>query len=206
MEREKPDLSRLADEVLAAMAAAGDETAADELLSRYKDVVRVKSKLYYMLGADREDVVQEGMIGLFGAIHSYDPSKGAAFRTFADLCISRRILSAVKGAARKKNAPLNEALSLDKPASEEQGGQTIGDVLPAGTDSNPEDAVILAELSKLVTDKDSKLLSPFEHRVLKSLYEGKGYRQIAEELQVPAKSVDNAIQRIRKKLKVFFES
>lgn len=198
-------ISALTDEELAVLAAGGDESASDELMGRYKDTVKVKSKLYYMLGADREDIVQEGMIGLFNAIQSYDASKGAGFKTFADLCISRRILSAVKSAGRKKNAPLNEALSLDKPASDEPGGQTIGDVIPANDGSNPEDAVILAELSRLVTDSESDLLSGFEHQVLRRLYEGKGYRQIAEEMGVAPKSVDNAIQRIRKKLKTFFE-
>ena len=108
----------------------------EQLLDEYKDIVRAKARLYYMLGSDEDDIIQEGMIGLFSAIQTYDESKGASFRTFADLCINRRMLSAVKMANRKKHAPLNDAASLDRPLDSD-ASQTLSDILPASSDSNP---------------------------------------------------------------------
>ena len=173
----------------------------ERLLDEYKDLVRAKAKLYYILGADEDDVIQEGMIGLFSAIQTYDESKGASFKTFADLCINRRMLSAVRMAGRRKHSPLNEAASLDRPIDESDPSMTLSDVIPASSDSDPEEALILKEMTELITNPDSKVLSSFEHTVLGKMMEGKDYRQIATELERSPKSIDNAIQRIRAKIK-----
>ena len=175
----------------------------ERLLEEYKDMVRAKARLYYMLGADEDDIIQEGMIGLFNAIQTYDESKGASFKTFADLCVNRRMISAVKMANRKKNQPLNDAASLDKPLDEERE-QSLGDILPAGPDANPENIVVLNEMKELVLNPKAKLLSKFEYSVLERMMDGKDYITIAAELEKSPKSIDNAMQRIRAKLRKFF--
>ncbi len=198
-------LSGPADEQLAVMAAGGSEAAADLLLARYKDTVRIKARLYYILGADRDDVVQEGMIGLFKAIESYDPSRGASFRTYAELCISRRILTAVRSAGRKKNSPLNDALSLDTPVYDADDSPTLGESLSAGSAGDPEADFIFRELSENLLSEDSRLLSPLERQVLALLLEGMDYRSIAAGLGKSPKQTDNAIQRIRTKLRNYLQ-
>ena len=181
-----------------------DDKKVEQLLDEYKDIVKAKAKLYYMLGSDEDDIIQEGMIGLFSAIQTFDESKGASFRTFADMCINRRMISAVKMANRRKHSPLNDAASLDRPLDED-ASQTLSDILPAASDSNPENIVILSEMTELVMDHSSKLLSELEHQVLERMLEGKDYRTIAGELGKMPKSIDNAMQRIRSKLRRFFE-
>lgn len=203
MSAEEKVFANLTDEELAA-AAADDPDAMDLLLHRYKDAVRSKAQLYFMMGGDRDDIIQEGMTGLFKAARSYDPSRGASFKTYADVCINRHIINAIKLAGRKKYSPLNTAYSLDRPVSEEDPGQTLGETLAAGIESNPEAAAILQEMTGLIMAPGSRLFSPFEKQVLKGLLEGRNYRQIAEDLGRAPKAVDNAIQRIRKKLGAFF--
>jgi len=178
-------------------------TKTELLLEQYKDLVKSKAKMYYMLGAEEDDIIQEGMIGLFSAIQTYDDSKGASFKTFADICINRRMISAVKMANRRKHSPLNDSASLDKPLDDD-ASQTLSDILPASADVNPENIVILNEMMDIIMDENSKLMSPFEHKVLKLMLEGKDYLAIAGELERSPKSIDNAMQRIRGKLRKFF--
>ncbi|MBR6350792.1 MAG: sigma-70 family RNA polymerase sigma factor [Firmicutes bacterium] len=192
------------DEKLAEMANAGDQSAESALIERYMETARAKASLYYMLGADSEDVIQEGMVGLFQAIRHYSPERGASFRTFADLCINRRILTAVKGASRLKNSPLNNSVSFDFPIDTDSE-RTIGDLLPAGDASDPELRLINGDIKRLIINDEKGLFSALERSVIRGLAEGRDYRHIAEELGRTPKSIDNAIQRIRKKLSLFFE-
>lgn len=192
------------DEELAALASEGDEAAAEHLIQEYKELVKSKAHLYFMLGADREDIVQEGMIGIFKAIKNYDPTKGASFRTFADLCVNRQIITAIKAAGRQKHSPLNTSLSLDRPVDDDESPRTLGETLSAGTDTDPEAVFLMGEMAQLLFSHEESFLSPFERFVLGELIRGKTYRDIAREHGKTDKSVDNAIQRIRRKLHLFF--
>ncbi len=196
---------RMSDEALSALASKGDETAAEHLIRDYKEMVKSKAHLYFMLGGDREDIVQEGMIGIFKAIKHYDPSKGASFRTFADLCVSRQIITAIKAAGRQKHSPLNQSLSLDRPLADQEFPHTLGETLAAGTDTDPEALFLMGEMAQLLFSRKDSFLSPFERLVLGELLQGKTYRSIAMEQGKTDKSVDNAIQRIRRKLLLFFD-
>ncbi len=180
------------------------ETKTEELLEEYKDLVKAKAGLYFMLGADKEDIVQEGMIGLYKAIQNYDDSKDASFKTFADLCISRQIITAIKAANRKKYSPLNKAVSLDKNVSDDSNSPTLGESLVSGSDTNPETIAILNEMVELLLAPDAKILSEFERKVLSLLINGEDYQSIAKSLGKTPKQIDNTIQRIRAKLKKFF--
>ncbi len=193
------------DEELAARASRGDEAAAEHLIQDYKELVKSKAHLYFVLGADRDDIVQEGMIGIFKAIKNYDPSKGASFRTFADLCVNRQIITAIKAAGRQKHAPLNTSLSLDRPVDDEESPRTLGETLSAGTDTDPEAIFLMGEMAQLLFSHQDSFLSPFERFVLGEMIRGKTYRDIARENGKSDKSVDNAIQRIRRKLHLFFD-
>ena len=194
---------QLSDEKLAEMVKAGDSGAENELLGRYTETARARASLYYMLGADSEDVIQEGMVGLFNAMRDYDPSRGASFSTFANLCINRRILSAVKSAGRLKNAPLNDSISFDLPV-DSASSQTLADRIPADSSTDPEALLLLEDLNRRILEDSDSLLSPLERQVVRGLVEGKDYRHIAAELARSPKSIDNAIQRVRKKLQSFF--
>ena len=195
------DLKELKDEKLWEMASYGDREAEDELYSRYKESVRVRARLYFMLGAEHDDIVQEGMIGLFKAIRSYDPSRGASFSTYADLCIGSRIITAVRSASRDKYRPLNEAFSLDLPLDpEDEETRTLGDTIAAGPDSDPEAKYLSAEFEGLL-GPENKTFSGFERKVLGAMLEGLDYREIAEALGKTPKQIDNAMQRIRNKIR-----
>lgn len=189
------------DEKLVLLAQNGDEGAEEELLQRYKEKVKIRSRLFFMLGGDNEDIVQEGMIGLFNAIQSYKPDAGASFATFAELCVNRRIISAIKTAGRNKYAPLNESLSYD--AEAETG--SILDTLTAGTDTDPEAKVLLAETIELMLSEDAHLLSAMERKVLTHLVAGESKEDIVASLGISMKSLGNAITRIRTKTGKFFE-
>ncbi len=174
------------------------------MIQAYKELVKSKAHLYFMLGGDRDDIVQEGMIGIFKAIKNYDIEKGASFKTFADLCVNRQIITAIKSAGRQKHSPLNSSLSLDKPVSEGEYSQTLGETLAAGIDTNPEAVYLMGEMAELLLASEDGFLSAFERLVLHEMMSGKTYRDIAKEQGKSEKSVDNAIQRIRRKLRLFF--
>ena len=195
----------LTDEQLVRMAQEGSETAEEILIEKYKGLVKNKAKTYYITGADSEDVVQEGMIGLFKAIRSFDVSKQAAFKTFADTCVNSQIISAIKKANRKRHKPLNESVSLNKEVDEGTQDISVGDILQSSMDNDPEALLLLQEVVDYLKTYDSGLFSKFEREVWIEKLKGKNYMEIAEHLDRSPKSVDNALQRIKKKIVAYLE-
>ena len=193
-------LASFTDERLAALAQGGDDRAFDYLLDKYRVLVRKKSSSYYIIGADRDDIIQEGMIGLFKAVRDFDPGREASFKTFADICVSRQMLTAVKNALRQKHAPLNFYVSLNKPIAESDGESELADVFGGNETANPEDIVINREKADCLEVKVNEALSRFELRVLSLYLQGNSYLSIGKAIGKDSKSVDNAIQRIRKKI------
>jgi RNA polymerase sporulation-specific sigma factor len=190
----------LSEEDLAEKAQSGDADAQEILLERYGLAVRKKARIYYLVGADRDDIIQEGMIGLFKAIRDFNRDRQASFKSFANICINRQIITAVKMANRQKHLPLNLYVSFDGSILDDSADHTMIDVVSQKPDSDPEAMFITAEnLLNIQTVINSKL-SGFERQVLKLYIEDKSYREISSLLGKPVKSVDNAIQRIRKKL------
>ena len=195
----------LTDEQLVRMAQEGSETAEEILIEKYKGLVKNKAKTYYITGADSEDVVQEGMIGLFKAIRSFDVSKQTAFKTFADTCVNSQIISAIKKANRKRHKPLNESVSLNKEVDEGTQDISVGDILQASMDNDPEALLLLQEVVDYLKTYDSGLFSKFEREVWIEKLKGKNYMEIADHLGRSPKSVDNALQRIKKKIVAYLE-
>ncbi|MCR5482335.1 MAG: RNA polymerase sporulation sigma factor SigH [Clostridia bacterium] len=192
------------DEKLVALAGNGDIIAEELLIEKYREMVKAKAHLYFIVGADTEDVVQEGMIGIFKAIRNYEEGHSASFRTFADMCVNRQILTAISSANRMKHSPLNTSVSLSRPLNE--GGETLEEVIMPESDNNPETLMIVREFLEYIDGEGHDNFSAFEHLVWNEYLQGKGYRQIAEELGKTPKAVDNAIQRIRKKIAVYMGS
>ena len=187
-------------------ARAGDDAAVNELLDRYRVLARTKARSYFLVGSDRDDVVQEGMIGLYKAIRDFDPDKGASFRTFAELCVTRQIVTAVKGATRMKHGPLSGSLSLDTPVGGDgDDAFSLGDLLPACSSTDPAAVAVSAEELRALQRHFDEVLSDLEQQVLRHHVEGKSYEQIAAMLQRHVKSVDNALQRIKKKLQAHLD-
>lgn len=175
--------------------------ALDYLMNKYKKLVEKKAKSYFLMGAGREDIIQEGMIGLFKAVRDYRHDSTASFFSFADLCITRQMITAVKAATRQKHMPLNTYVSLNKPAFEEDSEKTpLLDLMPSKRIQDPEELVIGEESLHLIEDELNLRLSAFEKEVLKRYIDGTGYVEIGVQLDKPAKSIDNALQRIKKKL------
>ena len=195
------------DEDLVLMAQSGDETAQRYLLDKYKSLVRAKSRAYFLIGADSEDIIQEGMIGLYKAVRDYNEDKNASFRSFAELCVNRQMITAIKAATRQKHQPLNSYVSLNKPVYEEESEQTYMDFLQSTSSSllNPEALLIGQENKHFLEDQMMKNLSSFETRVLLLYLQGRSYFEIAHVLDKPEKSIDNALQRVKKKLEKFLE-
>ena len=190
----------LSDEELLSMHRAGDKRAEDTLYARYKQIVRSKARTYFLIGADREDIIQEGMIGLYKAVVDYQFDKNASFRSFAELCITRQIISAIKAATRKKHVPLNTYISFNRPAYESENERPLIDVLTSTRISDPEEVLIGRENYAAVADSIEHSLSKLERDALGLYLYGYSYQQIADHLQITTKSVDNAIQRVKKKL------
>lgn len=190
----------MTDEELVALAKTDDASAADELYHRYKNVVRGKARPYFLVGADREDLLQEGMIGFFKAVRDYDSSKNPAFRPFAEICILRQILTAIKQATRLKHAPLNSYESFYDPVYDSDSDKQLMDVIGVSTALDPEELYIKREFSRSFEAAVNGELTPFERSVLDRFLDGLSYAKIAEELGRTPKAVDNALQRIRKKL------
>ena len=190
------------DEELAVDARRGDQAVLSELLTTYRSFARARARPYFLAGADREDIVQEGMIGLYKAIRDFDPARGTSFRSFADVCVTRQILTAVKAATRRKHGPLNDYVSFTRPAGSEDGGgaRDLADVLPTGFASDPADLVISAERVRALQEHVDGALSDLETEVLRLHVEGRSYQEIASRLERHVKTVDNALQRIKKKL------
>ena len=195
------------DEELVLMAQYGDDAAQEYLLDKYKSLVRAKSRAYFLIGADSEDIIQEGMIGLYKAVRDYNEEKNASFRSFAELCVNRQMITAIKAATRQKHQPLNSYVSLNKPVYEEESEQTYMDFLQSSSGSllNPEALLIGQENKSFLEDQMVKNLSSFETRVLVLYLQGRSYFEIAHVLDKPEKSIDNALQRVKKKLEKFLE-
>lgn len=196
----KLNYDALPDEELVKLSSAGDKNATEYLLSRYKNAVRAKARMYFLAGADRDDIVQEGMIGLFKAIRDFDITKQASFRSFAELCVRRQILTAIKTATRKKHLPLNSYISLSKPAFDEDGEGAFFEFVSELEEMGPEDMFISKENAKDMGTKIREVLSKLEREVLDMYMEGMSYQEIAKKMNRPPKSIDNALQRIKKKL------
>ena len=183
----------------------GDE-ALDYLINKYRNFVRSKARSYFLIGADREDIVQEGMIGFFKAIRDYREDKLSSFRAFAELCVTRQIITAIKTATRQKHIPLNSYVSLNKPIYDEDSDRTLLDVLSGARISDPEELVISREEFVDIEQKMEEILSDLEWRVLMSYLDGKSYQEIAVDLHRQVKSIDNALQRVKRKLEKYMES
>lgn len=195
--------TRETDESLALSAVTGDDRALDGLLHRYAGLAKTKSQAFFLLGADKDDLIQEGMIGLFKAIRDFDPVRNPCFRAFAELCISRQVMSAIKSAARMKHSPLNSYVSLN--ATLPGTDDPLGDTLTAGA-HDPVEYLVASEEIEAIRAFCGQILSSFEVDVLTSYLEGRNYRDIAVTLGRPAKSIDNARQRIKRKLETFLNS
>lgn len=182
----------LIDEELVLLAQSGDSLAEECLIKRYTNSIRERKHIYFIAGADSEDVIQEGMIGLFKAIQSYCADKDASFKTYANLCINRQIISAIRAAARRKHEPLNNSISLD--------GERDDESLFSGYTDTADDLLIEKKLAEIIWSDENSLLSRMEKTVLKEYIKGKSYGEIANKLGKNTKSIDNAMQRIRKKI------
>lgn len=195
------ELKDLNDEELVERARSGADAAIDLLLQRYRHYARAKARTYFLAGADREDIVQEGMIGLYKAIRDFEPARKIAFRAFAELCMTRQIITAIKTATRQKHAPLNSYVSLNKPISEDDDSdRSVGDSITSTAMDNPMDLVISKEEVDKIRSSVERLLSSFETEVLTLYMEGKSYQEIGGMLGRHVKSIDNALQRIKRKL------
>lgn len=201
-----PGLQGKTDEELVKLAQMGDEDVEEYLINRYKELVKSKSHLYFMVGADREDIVQEGMIGMFKAIRSYDEGKDASFRTFAELCINRQIITAIKGAARLKHLPLNTSVSLNKPmsANDDTAQTTLAETLSSDSTSDPEALLLLKEVANYIVGNGTDIFSELEMKVWNEYLHGKSYTEIAKDMGKSPKTIDNAIQRTKRKLNLYF--
>jgi len=201
-----PDFQGKTEEELVLQAQNGDEDAEEFLIQKYKEVVKAKSHLYFMVGADKEDIVQEGMIGMFKAIRSYDGAKEASFRTFAELCINRQIITAIKRATRLKHSPLNTSVSLNRPISEDdEASQTLAETLSSDSASDPEALLLLKEVASYIVGNGSDIFSSMEMTVWNEYLHGKSYTEIARQMGKSPKAIDNAIQRTKRKLNLYFD-
>ncbi|MBR3002102.1 MAG: RNA polymerase sporulation sigma factor SigH [Clostridia bacterium] len=192
--------SNLTDEEVIKKIKQGDEQALSYLLDKYKELVNIKVSKYYMIGAEKDDTVQEGMIGLFKAIKSFDDTKQNSFKTFANICVERQLITAIKSSNRQKHMPLNSYLSLNNSAYEnDDNDEELINTFDSKSIEDPLDTVMKKEYYEQIENSIDKTLSGFEKQVLNRYIKGESYVQIAEKLDAPVKSVDNAIQRIRKK-------
>ncbi len=189
----------MCDEELISLIKKGNEQALDFLIHRYQELVHMKVGKYFIVGAEKEDIMQEGMIGLFKAIKSFEPEKQNSFKTFANLCIERQLITAIKTSNRQKHIPLNSYLSLNATAYDDDDDSVVLDTFNANIMEDPLDMITKKEYYNSVENAIDKALSNFEKQVLQKYMQGDSYVKIAEDLDAPVKSIDNAIQRIRKK-------
>lgn len=199
-------LEHLTDEEIVTLAKDGNTHALEYLIGKYKNFVRAKARTYFLIGADREDIIQEGMIGLYKAIRDYRYDRQASFRAFAEICVTRQIITAIKTATRQKHMPLNSYVSLNKPVYEEESERTLSDVIVQGKTGNPEELFIDQEDFLDIESTMQRILSPLEQDVVNLYLEGKSYVEIAQQLDRHVKSIDNALQRVKRKLEQYLES
>ncbi|MEK4873266.1 RNA polymerase sporulation sigma factor SigH [Bacillus sp. FSL W8-0102] len=193
------------DEEIIELVHQGNSEALDFLIHKYKNFVRAKARSYFLIGADKEDIVQEGMIGLYKAIRDYKEDKLTTFKAFAELCITRQIITAIKTATRQKHIPLNSYVSLDKPIYDEESDRTLMDVISGTKMLDPEELLINREEFDSIEEKMNELLSDLERKVLALYLDGQSYQEISEELNRHVKSIDNALQRVKRKLERYLE-
>lgn len=198
-------MDTLSDEQLVEFVHNGNSEALDFLIRKYRNFVRAKARSYFLIGADKEDIVQEGMIGLYKAVRDYKGDKLSTFKAFAELCITRQIITAIKTATRQKHIPLNSYVSLDKPIYDEESDRTLMDVLTGTKASDPEELMINREQFSSIEGKVNELLSDLERQVLALYLDGRSYQEISEKLNRHVKSIDNALQRVKRKLERYLE-
>lgn len=193
------------DEEVIRDAKTGDGQALEFLINKYKSFVRAKARTYFLIGADREDIIQEGMIGLYKAIRDFRGDKLSSFRAFAELCITRQIITAIKTATRQKHIPLNSYVSLNKPIFDEESDRTLLDIISEESVSDPEEMMINREEFAGIEVKMGEILSGLEWQVLSLYLQGRTYQEISVELRRHVKSIDNALQRVKRKLEKYLE-
>ncbi|MCI1944670.1 RNA polymerase sporulation sigma factor SigH [Clostridium luticellarii] len=194
-----PFVEKLDEEVIIE-AKKGDVRAQEYLINKYENFVKAKAKSYFLIGADKEDIYQEGMIGLYKAIRDFKADKLSSFKAFAELCVTRQIITAIKTATRQKHIPLNTYVSLNKPIYDEESDRTLLDVLSEAKVADPEELIISREELNHIQNEIGEVLSNLEMEVLMSYLDGKSYQEIACDLDRHAKSIDNALQRVKRKL------
>lgn len=199
-------LEMMKDEEIVEIAKKDNSLALEHLIYKYKNYVKIKARSYYLIGADKEDIIQEGMIGLYKAIRDYDKDKLASFRAFAEICITRQIITAIKTATRQKHIPLNSYISLNKPLSEDESDRTLLDIVSGVGICDPEELMIGRENLNFMEMKIAEVLSELELEVLMSYVDGMSYQEIAKELDRQVKCIDNALQRVKRKLEKGFET
>jgi RNA polymerase sporulation-specific sigma factor len=195
----------LEDEVLVEKVHDGNSAALEYLINKYRNFVRAKARSYFLIGADREDIIQEGMIGLYKAIRDFKEDKLSSFKAFAELCITRQMITAIKTATRQKHIPLNSYVSLDKPIYDEESDRTLLDVICGTKVSDPEELIINQEEFDDIEVKMAELLSDLERKVLMLYLDGRSYQEISVDLNRHVKSIDNALQRVKRKLERYLE-
>ncbi|MFJ7310914.1 RNA polymerase sporulation sigma factor SigH [Peribacillus frigoritolerans] len=193
------------DDELIGLVHTGDSEALDYLIQKYRNFVRAKARTYFLIGADKEDIVQEGMIGLYKAVRDFKGDKLSSFKAFAELCITRQIITAIKTATRQKHIPLNSYVSLDKPIFDEESDRTLMDIISGTKVLDPEELIINQEEFDDIELKMAELLSDLERKVLALYLDGQTYQEISEELNRHVKSIDNALQRVKRKLERYLE-
>lgn len=203
--KEITDFDKIEDEDLVALVQKGDHFALEFLLKKYKNFVRAKARSYFLIGADREDIIQEGMIGLYKAIRDFQGDKLSSFKAFAELCVTRQMITAVKTATRQKHIPLNSYISLDKPIYDEESDRTLMDVITGTRASDPELLLINREKFADMEIKMTEILSDLERKVLTLYLDGCSYQEISVDLNRHVKSIDNALQRVKRKLERYLE-
>ena len=199
------ELEIKSDEDIVSEAKDGNTIALEFLINKYKNFVKAKARSYFLIGADREDIIQEGMIGLYKAIRDFKGDKLSSFRAFAELCITRQIITAIKTATRQKHIPLNSYVSLNKPIYDEDSDRTLLDILSGTKITDPEELMINREEYNDIEFKMGEILSDLEWKVLTLYLEGKSYQEIAVDLKRHVKSIDNALQRVKRKLERYLE-
>jgi RNA polymerase sporulation-specific sigma factor len=196
----KRSFARMSDEDVVSRAKRGSRLATEHLIQKYRNLVEGKAKSYFLIGADPEDVVQEGMIGLYKAIRDFRNDKLSRFRAFAELCVTRQIITAIKTATRQKHVPLNCYVSLHKRILDDDAEGTLLDVISDPRVVNPEQVVIDQQLSEYLNEEAKRDLSELESQVLQCYLDGMSYREMADELNCQTKSIDNALQRAKRKI------
>ena len=187
-------------------ASNGDKIALEYIIKKYKNFVKAKAKSYFLIGADKEDIIQEGMIGLYKAVRDFDATKTNSFKGFAEICITRQIITAIKTATRQKHIPLNSYISLNKPVYDDESERTLLDIIATSIVTDPEELIISKEELKHIESKMNELLSDLELQVVEYYLNGKSYQYIADKLQRDVKSIDNALQRVKRKMEKYLEN